>query len=100
MSRYVRVVVVSLFVALLLGAVLTSVASAWGPSQSWGGYYPTNNWGCYNPCWQPATNWCWQPTTNWCWQPTTNWCWQPTTNWCYNPSWSSGYWWTGGARPF
>jgi len=53
MSKYVRLLVVAFIVALLLGAVLTSVASAWGPSPwypSWGGYYPSY-WNCGYPYW-------------------------------------------------
>lgn len=53
MSKYVRLLVVAFIVALLLGAVLTSVASAWGPSPwypSWGGYYPSY-WGGGYPYW-------------------------------------------------
>jgi hypothetical protein len=53
MSKYVRLLVVAFIVALLLGAVLTSAASAWGPHPwypSWGGYYPAY-WGGYNPYW-------------------------------------------------
>jgi len=52
MSKYVRLIIVAFIVALLLGAVLTSVASAWGPGPwypSWGGYYPY--WAHYNPYW-------------------------------------------------
>jgi hypothetical protein len=52
MSKYVRIAVVALFVALLLGAVLTSVASAWGPGYpGWGGYgyWPGGYWGGYYP---------------------------------------------------
>jgi hypothetical protein len=48
MSRYVKLLVVAFVVALLLGAVLTSVASAWGP-YPWGGWYPY--WGGYYPYW-------------------------------------------------
>jgi hypothetical protein len=69
MSKHVRLLVVAFIVALLLGAVLTSVASAWGPYYPgpyypyWGGYYPYWGggypyWGgyyCYTTCyWSPG----------------------------------------------
>jgi hypothetical protein len=52
MSKYVKLLIVAFLVALLLGAVLTSVASAWGPypyNPGWGGYYP--HYGGYYPYW-------------------------------------------------
>ena len=49
MSKYVKLLIVSFVVALLLGAVLTSVASAWGPGPRGGGY--PHWWGGYYPYW-------------------------------------------------
>jgi len=84
MSKYVRLLVVAFIVALLLGAVLTSVASAWGPSPwypSWGGYYP--HWGSHHyPYWGGG-----YPYWNYGYYTTCY-------TYCYSyPYWGGGWWW-------
>jgi len=84
MSKYVRLLVVAFIVTLLLGAVLTSVASAWGPSPwypSWGGYYPY--WGSHHyPYWGGG-----YPYWNYGYYTTCY-------TYCYSyPYWGGGWWW-------
>lgn len=90
MSKYFRVLVVAFIVALLLGAVLTSVASAWGPCPWYpgGGYYPY--WGSGYPYWGGGGYPYWgggYPHWNYGYYTT-----------CYTyyysyPSWGGGWWW-------
>ena len=85
MSKYVRLLVVAFIVALLLGAVLTSVASAWGPypwGPSWGGYYPSYWNSGYYPYWGGG-----YPYYNYGYYTTCY------TYWSAYPYWGGGWYW-------